>query len=50
LSCVTKNKTPLVSGDDGLKVLQIIEAIRKSSVSDGQRLNTEILQIEKGLQ
>jgi len=50
ISCVTENKIPLVTGDDGLKVLQIIEAVRKSSVSDGQRLNTEILQIEKGLQ
>jgi len=38
ISCVTEDKIPFVTGNDGLKVLQIIEAVRKSSVSDGQRL------------
>ena len=47
LSCVTKNKTPWITGDDGLKVLQIIEAIRKASVSDGIMLDEVILQTSK---
>ncbi len=33
ISCVNENKTPLISGEDGLKVLQIIEAARLSSDS-----------------
>lgn len=34
LECVTHNKLPLISGDDGLKVLEIIEAAKKSSLID----------------
>jgi len=37
LSCVTENKTPLISGEDGLKVLEIIEAAR-SAASLGKRI------------
>lgn len=36
VACVTKNKLPLVTGEDGLKVLEIIEAARKSALSTGQ--------------
>jgi len=36
LACVTEGKKPLISGVDGLKVLQIIEAVRKSAISGGQ--------------
>ena len=49
ISCVTDNTTPLVSGDDGLKVLQIIEAVRKSSISDGVMLEDIILKTSKGV-
>ena len=35
IACVTKNKTPMVMGEDGLKVLQIIEAARQSAASGG---------------
>jgi predicted dehydrogenase len=37
--CVKENKIPLVVGEDGLKALQIIEAINKSSNSKGQLLD-----------
>jgi predicted dehydrogenase len=33
IACVNENKTPLISGEDGLKVLQLIEAARLSSDS-----------------
>lgn len=32
LACVTDNGTPLIAGEDGLKVLEIVEAARKSAV------------------
>jgi len=38
--CAKENKIPLVTGEDGLKALQIIEAISKSSKSEGQVLGT----------
>lgn len=36
IDCVNEHKTPLVSGEDGLKVLEIIEAARISAASGGQ--------------
>ena len=33
ITCVNEHKTPLITAEDGLKVLQIIEAARKSSAS-----------------
>lgn len=36
IACVTEQKTPLITGEDGLKVLQIIEAARISAASGGQ--------------
>ena len=33
LACVTEDGTPLISGEDGLKVVQIVEAARKSAAS-----------------
>lgn len=36
LSCIKEQKTPLVTGEDGLKVLQIIDAARKASESGRQ--------------
>lgn len=33
LSCVNEQQTPLITGEDGLKVLQIIDAARRSSES-----------------
>lgn len=36
INCVTANKTPLITGEDGLKVLQIIEAARISAATGGQ--------------
>ncbi len=35
LGCIQKNSVPLVSGKDGLAVLNIIEAARQSSISNG---------------
>lgn len=35
LSCIKEHKTPLITGDDGLKVLQIIDAARQASVTGG---------------
>lgn len=36
LGCVSEQKIPLITGDDGLKVLQIIDAARKASESGAQ--------------
>lgn len=36
LSCVTERKTPLITGEDGLEVLQIVEAARQASESGVQ--------------
>ena len=36
LSCINEQQVPLISGEDGLKVLHIIEAARKSSESGNQ--------------
>lgn len=36
IACVTEHKTPLITGEDGLKVLHMIEAARKSSASGCQ--------------
>jgi predicted dehydrogenase len=36
LECIKLHKTPLITGEDGLKVLQIIEAARRSEKLGGQ--------------
>lgn len=36
IDCVNGQKTPLITGEDGLNVLQIIEAARQSAASGGQ--------------
>jgi hypothetical protein len=36
IACVTEHKTPVITGEDGLKVLHIIEAARNSETSGGQ--------------
>jgi predicted dehydrogenase len=36
LACVAERETPLISGEDGLRVLEIIEAVRNSAISGGQ--------------
>jgi predicted dehydrogenase len=40
LACATENKIPLITGEDGLKVLEIIEAARISAASSDQTLVT----------
>lgn len=41
IECITEKKTPLISGMDGLKVLQIIEAARHSAMACGQLFETK---------
>lgn len=36
LACVSKSTAPLISGEDGLRVIQIIEAARRSAISGGR--------------
>lgn len=36
IACVDEQKTPIISGEDGLMVLQIVEAARQASESGGQ--------------
>lgn len=36
IECISKNKLPLVSGEDGLRVLEIIDAARQSAESGGR--------------
>ena len=38
LECVSEQKTPLITGEDGLKVLRIIDAVRQASASAGDRV------------
>jgi len=47
IACVTERKTPLITGEDGLKVLQIIEAARHSATSGGQMAEVENVQVGK---
>jgi predicted dehydrogenase len=47
IACVTEHKTPLITGVDGLKVLQIIEAARDSAKSGGQMSEVENVQVGK---
>ena len=47
IACVTEHDTPLVTGEDGLKVLQIIEAARDSATSGGQISEVENVQVGK---
>ncbi len=43
IDCVNEHKKPLVTGEDGLKVLQIIEAARISAASGGQKIVSTML-------
>ena len=36
IACVIEHKTPLITGEDGLKVLEIIQAARNSAATGGQ--------------
>jgi predicted dehydrogenase len=36
VECISGQAAPLVTGEDGLRVLQIIEAARKASISGAQ--------------
>ena len=47
IACVTEHKTPLITGQDGLKVLQIIEAARHSATSGGQMSEVKNVQVGK---
>ena len=47
IECVNAHKIPLITGEDGLKVLQIIEAARHSEKSGGQMVEVERLQINR---
>ena len=41
IECVNAYKIPLITGEDGLKVLQIIEAARHSAKSGGQMIKVK---------
>ena len=41
IECVNAHKTPLITGEDGLKVLQIIEAARHSEKSGGKMVEVK---------
>ena len=45
MECVVQHKKPLVTGEDGLKVLEIIEAARSSDVAGGQSCNVSSIPI-----
>jgi predicted dehydrogenase len=36
IACVSKSTAPLISGEDGLRVIQIIEAARRAAISGGR--------------
>ncbi len=47
IECVNAHKIPLITGKDGLKVLQIIEAARHSAKSGGQMVEVERVDLNK---
>jgi len=47
IECVNTDKIPLIAGEDGFKVLQIIEAVRHSAKSGGQMVEVENIQLKK---
>lgn len=47
IECVNTQKIPLITGEDGLKVLQIIEAARHSEKSGGKMVEVEKIQVNK---
>jgi predicted dehydrogenase len=47
VECVNINKTPLITGEDGLKVLEIIEAARRSEKSNGKMVEVEKIPVNK---
>ncbi len=47
IECVNAHKIPFITGEDGLKVLQIIEAARRSAKSGGQIVEVERIQLNK---
>ena len=46
IECVIERKPPLITGDDGLKVLPIIDAARNSAASSEQMCEVENLEVE----
>ena len=49
MDCVELNKRPLVTGEDGFKVLEIIEAARSSDATGGQLYDVNRIPIERAL-
>jgi predicted dehydrogenase len=47
IECVNMHKIPLITGEDGLKVLQIIGAARHSEKSGGKMVEVEKIQVKK---
>ena len=47
IECVNTHKEPLITGEDGLKVLQIIEAARRSAKLGGKMVEVERIQLHK---
>lgn len=47
IECINTHQLPLITGEDGLKVLQIIEAARSSAKAGGQMVDVEKMQVEK---
>ena len=47
IACVIEQKTPLIAGEDGLKVIEIIEATRISAASGRQVLVATMAQVSK---
>jgi predicted dehydrogenase len=45
LSCASQNEEPLITGEDGLKVLQIVDAARNASEA-GSQIRVERMQEE----
>jgi len=48
LDCIRERKTPLISGEDGLEVLRIIDAARQASES-GNQIQVATMQAETGV-
>lgn len=48
LECVAHNKSPLVTGEDGLKVLEIVKAVRESSLNKIRTYIKNTQKLEEG--
>ena len=49
LTCISEQKTPMITGEDGLKILQLIDAARQASISGDKVYLPRLTTVEKDM-